>query len=129
MKSQDRLILRATQGKGMIGCLIFLVLTFIAIFLAIQAVPIYYANYNMEADIKTEVSRAGARFLEDEIIIADIRSMAKKNDIPIGKENIKIQRLAGQIIIDVDYSVPVDFVIFERDLNFHIRASSFVGAL
>jgi len=55
--------------------------------------------------------------------------MAKNNDIPLEKENIKIQRLAGQIVIDVNYSVLVDFVIFERDLNFNIRASSFVGTL
>ena len=129
MKSQNRHILRDKQGKGMIGCLIFLVLTVIAIFLAIQVVPIYYSNYTMESEIRTEASRAGARFLEDETIISDIRGMAKNNDIPLEKENIKIQRLAGQIVIDVNYSVRVDFVIFERDLNFNIRASSFVGTL
>jgi hypothetical protein len=129
MKSQGRRILRDNQGKGMVGCLIFLVLTGVAIFLAIQVVPIYYANYNMESDIKTEVSRAGAHFLEDETIIGDIRAMAKKNDIPLEKNNIKIQRLAGQIVIDVNYSVLINFVILERDLNFNIRASSFVGSL
>jgi len=129
MKSQGRHILRDNQGKGMVGCLIFLVLTGVAVFLAIQVVPIYYSNYNMESDIKTEASRAGARFLEDETIIVDILAVAKKNDIPLEKNGIKIQRLAGQIIIDVNYSVLVDFVLLERDLNFHIRASSFVGTL
>jgi hypothetical protein len=129
MKLQSRNILRDTQGKGMVGCLIFLVLTVIAVFLAIQVVPIYYANYTMESEIRTEVSRAGARFLEDETIVSDIRAMAKNNNIPLEKENIKIQRLAGQVVIDVNYSVRVDFVIFERDLNFNIRASSFVGTL
>ena len=129
MKSQDRHILRDIEGKGMIGCVIFLVLIVIAIFLAIQVVPIYYSNYSIESEIKTEVSRAGAHFLEDETIIRDIRAMGKKNDVLLEKENIKIQRLAGQIVIDVNYSVLVDFIIFERDLNFHIRASSFVGTI
>jgi len=117
------------QGKGLLGCFIFLLLLTAAIIVALKLGPIYYANFNFESDIKTETSRAGARFLDNETITKDILALAKKNEIRIKKEDIKIDRYAGQIHIEVTYSVPVDLIFFERDLNFKIKASSFVGSL
>jgi hypothetical protein len=129
MKSQGRRLLENAEGKGMVGCLVFIVLMGLAIVLAVQLGPVYYADYNMEADIKTEASRAGARFLDDDTIIRDVYQMAKRNDVPIQRENIKVHRLAGQVVIEVTYSVPVSFILFERDFDFKIEASSFIGTL
>ena len=55
--------------------------------------------------------------------------LARREDIRIKKENILIDRFAGQVHIKVNYSVPVDFIVVERDLSFKIEASSFIGAL
>jgi len=129
MKPQDCCRLRDCEGKGLIGCVIFIVLIGIAIFLAIQLVPIYYSNYNLESDVKTEVSRAGAHFLDDEIVIRDILDMAKRNEIQLTRQNVKLQRFAGQIQVEVNYTVPVDFGIMKRDVSFQIKTSSFIGSL
>jgi hypothetical protein len=123
------LILRECEGKGLVGCSVFIVLMGVAIVLAVRLGPIYYANFNFESDIKTEASRAGARFTDDETITRDVLAMAKRNDIRLKRENIKVDRFAGQIHIEVRYAVPVDYLFFERDVNFHIKASSFVGSL
>jgi hypothetical protein len=123
------LILRDCQGKGLFGCLVSLVLMAVAIFLAIKLGPMYYANYNLEADVETEASRAGARFLDNDTIINDILVMAKKNEIKLTKENVSVERFAGQIHIEIRYAVPADFVFFERNMNFEISASSFIGTL
>src|SRR5512139_3022975 len=123
------LILRDCQGKGLFGCLVTLVLMGVAIFLVIKLGPMYYANYNLEADVKTEVSRAGARFLDNDTIVNDVLDMAKKNEIKLKKEDVKVERFAGQIHIVVRYAVPADFVFFKRDMNFEISASSFIGTL
>jgi hypothetical protein len=121
--------LRSSEGKGLIGCAIFIVLAGVAIFLAIKLGPIYYANYNFESELRTEVSRAGARFLDDETVTRDILDIARRNDIRLTKKNIKIERYAGQIHIDVIYSVPVDFAFLDRDVRFQIKVSSFIGTL
>jgi hypothetical protein len=89
----------------------------------------YYSNFNFENDVKTVASRAGAHFLDNQQITKDILSLAKRNEIRIKREDIKLERFAGQLHIRVDYSVPVDFIIMERDLNFEIEASSFIGTL
>ena len=129
MKSQIRRCLYDSDGKGVVGCLVSIVLIGITIFLGITLVPVYYSNFNLETDIKTEVSRAGAHYLDDETITRDILDMAKKSEIQIEKKNIKIRRFAGQIFLEVYYTVPVDFGVLERELNFQIKASSMLGTL
>ena len=121
--------LRSPEGKGLVGCMLALVLFAVAIYLGITLGPIYYSNFNLENGVKTTASRAGARFFNDEQIVAEVMDLAKREDIRIKKENILIDRFAGQVHIKVNYSVPVDFIVVERDLSFKIEASSFIGTL
>lgn len=121
--------LRSSEGKGLIGCLFAIVLLAAAIYLGIILVPIYYSNFNFENEVKTTASRAGARYFDNDQIIKEVLTLAKKNEIRITKQDVKVERFAGQLHIRVDYSVPVDFIILERDLNFEIEASSFIGTL
>jgi len=129
MKSKYLRSLSDPEGKGLIGCLVFLVLIGVAIYLGIVLGPIYYANFNFESAVKTEISRAGAHFLDDETVSKDIIDLARRNEIRLKRENISIDRFAGQVHIRVQYAVPVDFIILTRDLVFRIEGSSFVGAL
>jgi hypothetical protein len=129
MKSKYLSRLHDPEGKGMVGCLAMIVLTGVAIYLAIELVPIYYSNFNLESDVKTEISRAGAHFLDDDTITKDILAMAKNNEIRLTKENVSIDRFAGQVHINVRYVVPVNLIIFDHDLVFKISVSSFVGTL
>jgi hypothetical protein len=127
-KNLSRLI-HESEGKGLLGCLVSIVLFGVAVFLAITLGPIYYNNLNFESDVKTEVSRAAAHILSSDAIVKDILDLARKNEISLKKQNIQIERYAGQIDVTVDYSVPVDLLVIERDFNFKINVSSFVGSL
>jgi hypothetical protein len=118
-----------SEGKGLLGCMTALVLLGVAIYLGITLGPIYYSNYNFESDVKTEVSRAGAHFYDDQTVIRDIIDLGKKNEIRLEKQNIKIERFAGQMHINVNYSVPVDFIVIQKNVGFRVSVSSFVGSL
>jgi hypothetical protein len=119
----------SSEGKGLIGCMVAIVLLAVAIYLGITLVPIYYTNFDFENDVKTTASRAGSHFFDDEAVIKEILDLAKKNELRVAREDVKVDRFAGQLHIIVHYSVPVDFLIFEHNLNFTIDASSFIGAL
>ena len=101
----------------------------VAIFLGIKLVPIYYAGSNFESDVKTEASRAGAHSLDNETVTKDILDLAKRHEIPLNKGNIRLDRVVGQLRIAVRYTVPVDLIILQRDLDFKVEVSSFVGRL
>jgi hypothetical protein len=101
----------------------------VAIYLAIIVGPIYYSNYNFESDVRTEIVRAGAHFLDDDTITKDILDLAKRDEIRLAKDNIAIDHFAGQVHVHVHYSVPVDFGPIEHNLSFQISGSSFTGSL
>lgn len=113
----------------MIGCMLLIVLIGAAIYIGIVLTPILYSDFNLESGLKTEVSRAGARFLDDETIVKDIIDLGRSNDINLTRQNISIERFAGQVHIRVQYSVPIDFILFERDITFKSEGSTFVGSL
>jgi hypothetical protein len=121
--------LRDTEGKGMIGCALLIVVIGVAIYLGIVLAPIYYANFNLESGVKTEISRAGAHFLDNETMVKDVLDLARRNEVRLTRENISVDRFAGQVHLTVHYSVPVDFILFEYNLNFEIKESSFIGTL
>jgi hypothetical protein len=117
------------DGKGTLGCLVSLLLLGAMILITVQAGPPYFAYRGLEGDVKTEVSRAGARFYSDEVLIQNILDVAKKNEISLKKEDIKVERIAGQVQVVIHYSVPIDFIFLQRTVGFNIKASSFIGTL
>ena len=116
-------------GKGAVGCLIFLLVLAICILAVVRLWPDYYAYKTLDTELRTEASRAGANFLEDEAIMANVLQLAKRSDVYITKKNVKIARIAGQIFITVHYSVPIDFIFYTWNMECDIKASSFVGRL
>jgi hypothetical protein len=118
-----------SEGKGLLGCLISIVLLGVAVFLAITLGPIYYSNLNFESDVKTEVHRAAAHALSSDTMVKDILDLARRNEISLKKQNIQIERYAGQVHVTVDYSVPVDLLVIDHDFIFKITVSSFIGSL
>ena len=117
------------EGKGAVGCLIFLLVLAICILAVVRLWPDYYAYKTLDTELRTEASRAGANFLEDEAIMANVLQLAKRSDVYNTKKNVKIARIAGQIFITVHYSVPIDFIFYTWNMECDIKASSFVGRL
>jgi hypothetical protein len=120
---------RNAEGKGTFGCLFSLVLLAASVFAGIKLVPLYYAASGFESDVKTEVSRAGANFFSDELLMKNLVQLARKNEVRITPEQIKLDRIAGQVHVVIHWSEPVDFVLFQYEAKFNIRASSYVGRL
>ena len=132
MKSKGFNTLRDCEGKGFLGCMLGIILIAAVIFVIVKMGPIYYSNYMFEEDLKTVISRAGARLTTNEQIVKNILDLARKNDINLTpkdvNKNIKIERFAGQIHINVQYFVPVNFLIMQKDLKFQIELSSFTAS-
>jgi hypothetical protein len=122
-------ILRDCGGRGTLGCLFTMILAGAAVLAAVQAGPPYIAYSNLKGDIATEVSRAGAHFYTDEVLVQNILEAAKKDEVNLMRENISVERSARKLEVIIDYSVPVNFIFVLHTFEFEIRASSFVGSL
>jgi len=118
--------IRSAEGKAAAGCLFYVLLLGIATFIGIRVIPIYYSYTSFAADVKTEVAHAGAHVLDNETIIKDVLDLARKNEVSLSAENVKVDRSTGQLSIRIRYSVRVDFIVYRRTLDFEIKASSFL---
>jgi hypothetical protein len=120
---------RECAGKGTTGCLIFVLLFGCAMLAGARVIPVYYSFSSFETDVKTEISQAGARFYDDETVIKHVLDIAKRNEIRLQREDITVEHIASQLQISIHYSVPVDLMVYEHNMDFKIRASSYVGTL
>lgn len=120
---------QCNQGKGTLGCLFSLFLLVVAALVAYRVCPPYFAYKSLETDVKTEISRAGAHLYDDETLIRDVLDLARRNEIRLQREEIKVERFAGQVHIKIQYSVPMDLIVYQHDMEFKIEASSFIGRL
>jgi hypothetical protein len=121
--------LQNADGKGLTGCLVFLVLLGILCFAVIRVGPDYYAFKGFEADVKTEAARAGANFFDDETIVRDVLDLARKNEIHLKQENVKVERFAGQVFIKIHYVLEADFIVYKRNIDMDFSVSSYIGRL
>jgi hypothetical protein len=118
-----------SEGKGTLGCLVSIILLGAAIIIGMRVGPPYFSYKSLEGDVSTEVSRAGAHFFSDDVLVQNILDVAKKNEIVLSKDSIKVERFAGQLQVSIHYRVPVDLIFFQHTMNFDIKASSYIGTL
>lgn len=111
--------------------MITLLLFAVAGYIGIKVGPVYYNAQEFEDALQVEGVKAGAHFYTDEVIREDVMRLARSFEIPIAEENVKISRAAGQVIIAVEYSVPVEFEVigYTHIFRFTARTKNLVGSL
>ena len=91
-------------------------------------IPPYFANYQFEDGIKNEALHSTYTTKTEDDIRNAVIKQAKDLDIPVTREQVKVQRAGnmgtGSIIIDVDYTVHVDLPGYPMDLHFHPSTSN-----
>ncbi len=108
---------RRELGEGQIGCLVGLVLLLVAGMVAYKMIPIKVRAAEMRETVIDEAKSAGAH--TDKQMISAILREAERLDLPVAEENIEIVRRAGQVRVDVKYTVVVEFPGYVYNWNFH----------
>jgi cell division protein FtsL len=109
---------RAQRGEGRLKAVIYLAILVAAVFIAIKIIPPYVAEYQLKDKI-TEQARFAVvnRYSEDQIKDSIFRTI-QDLDIPAKRDDVKVANTNHGIEISVNYSVPVDFVVYQTELNF-----------
>jgi hypothetical protein len=109
---------RGQRGEGRLKALVYTAILIIGIFVAFKIVPAYVADYQLK-DKMSEQARFAIvnRYTEDQIKDNIFRTI-QDLDIPAKRENIKVTNTSHGLAIGVNYTVPVDFLVYKTDLNF-----------
>jgi hypothetical protein len=93
-----------------------------AIYLGAELIPVYYANYQFQDIVKTEATLETYTSKPEADIQDALYKKAQEYEIPLNKEQIKVQRHGttgtGSLTISAPYNVHLNLPGYPMDLHF-----------
>ena len=108
---------------GTIKLIFYLMLLGTVVYVGAELIPPYFSNYEFQDAIDNEARLGTYSTKGDDVIQEAVFKRAQDLEIPISREDIKIQRTgqgaSGSVTIETDYTVHVDLPGYPMDLHFH----------
>jgi hypothetical protein len=109
---------RSERGEGKLKALVVTGLLVLAIIAGVKVIPPYVAEYQLNDKIQ-EIARFGiVNHDSEEQIREKVFRTIQELEIPARKEDIKVSAGSSRVTITVDYTVPVDILMYHVDLHF-----------
>ena len=109
---------REQRGGGRLKAIVWTaVLVFVA-YAAFKIIPVYIAEYQLADKMQEQARFAVVNHYTEEQIRETIYKNAKELDIPVAREQIKVLSSQQLVQISLDYTVPVDLIVYRVQLHF-----------
>lgn len=114
----------AERGGAKFKAVLSIVVLVILIFAGFRLVPPFIDEYQLQDKLVTEARFATVNRHTDEelrdIIFKEIQDL----DIPAHREDITIENTRRSVKISVEYTVPVDLIVYRAELHFNPGAEN-----
>ena len=108
------------MGTIKLGFGIFVIVA--GIYLGVELIPVYYENYQFQDIVRTEATLQTYTSKPEDAIRDGLYKKAQSLDIPLTKDQIKVQRHGttgtGSLTISAPYIVHLDLPGYPVDLHF-----------
>jgi len=108
----------AQRGEGRVGCIFWAAVLCLAVLLSWKLIPVKVNNAEL-VDYMTEVAQFESAQKPPEELKKMIIGRAGELGIPLTKDNVTVIRNGDRIRMTLDYTVPVDLIVFTY--NWHFR--------
>ena len=109
---------RSERGEGRLKGIIIIVVVVLAIYTAWKVVPVYVNEYQLSDKMQEQARFAVVnRYTEDQIR-ENVFKVIQDLDIPAKREDIKVVSNNSLVKISLEYSVPVDVLMYHTDIHF-----------
>ena len=112
------------HGGSGVKLFFLLILLGAMIFGAVKVVPIYVNNYQMQDAIESEARFAIGKRLAAKDIRDNVWKKVTEIGIPAQQDDLKVTAGQGTVQISLDYTVPVDLLVYKFTLDFHDHADN-----
>lgn len=112
------------RGGSGVKLFFLLILLGAMIFGAVKVVPIYVNNYQMQDAIESEARFAIGNRLAAKDIRDNVWKKVTEIGIPAQQDDLKVTAGQGTVQISLDYTVPVDLLVYKFTLDFHDHADN-----
>ena len=93
-----------------------------AIGFAYKILPAYVAEYQLADKMQEQARYANVNRYSEDQVRDNIFKVVQDLDIPVKREEIKVVATQAMVKIDIEYTVPVDLLVYH--LNLHFTPSS-----
>jgi hypothetical protein len=108
---------------GTIKLILTLGLLALGVWVSAELIPPYFSNYEFQDTLDSEARLGTYSTKGDEVIRDEVFRKAQDLELPLSKDDIKVQRIGamgnGSVSISTDYTVHVDLPGYPMDLHFH----------
>ena len=120
----NRVPRRAELGAVRLKTIVVLVFLGAACYAGLKVFAPYYANAQLEDKMRQEARFARVEERSTEQLRDIIFVEAKTHDIPLRREDIRIENSPSGVLITTDYNVTVDLHLCQLNLHFHAASDS-----
>jgi uncharacterized membrane protein len=115
---------RSQRGFISISGVFSLLILALTIFVGVKLAPPYVSNYQLQDSIQNIALIASYSPISEEEILRNVISRASICGIDLTSKQVTVHKGAGTVIIVVDYTVTVDFVMRRMDIHFEPSTSN-----
>jgi hypothetical protein len=112
------------RGAGNLKAIVWTVILVAFIYCAVMVLPVLISEYEFQDSLQEIARFASVNRRSPEQVRQSVLDEAQKEDLPVTAENIKVDGYAGNIHINVEYSVTVDLKVYQWTFNFHPDANN-----
>jgi len=111
---------RAPQQRGAskLTAILYTAFVIFGVFAAVKLLPPYIAQYQLSDKMQEQARFAVVNHYSEEQIRDTIFKEAQDLEVPVQKEDIKVLASASVVRISLDYTVPIDLLIYKMQLHF-----------
>jgi hypothetical protein len=107
------------RGAGAFRAILWTAILVSFVYVCIKIIPPYYANYEFEDWLKTQIPFLMVNHTSDDGLTAAIIKELKNDGVTVTKENIKIiQNNPNGINVQINYDVTLDLIVYQQKLHF-----------
>jgi hypothetical protein len=106
------------RGAGKIKAIVVTLILAFLVLVAVRTVPPYLAEYQLSNKMDETARFAVVNSYSEDQIRDTIYSSIQDLGIPATKDSIKVSATRSLVTISVDYTVPVDLIVYKLQLHF-----------
>ena len=110
---------RAAAGDGKLGCILWVALLVVLVFIAFKAIPVKLAASELY-DYMDEQARFASR-ASPEALSKRIVDKARELDLPLLRKNVKVERRGGTVQMRATFTVPLEFPGYTYNWDFDLQ--------
>jgi uncharacterized membrane protein len=109
---------RAQRGGGTLKAIVWTALLVYGAFAAYKILPAYVAQYQLADKMQEQARYSVVNHYSEEQVRDNIYKVVQDLEIPVKKEQIKVVSTNSVVRISMEYTVPVDLLVYHMELHF-----------